>query len=57
METWDLPTVHKKGFVKGLCEGVTIGIESVAGFPSMKTIPFISALGVHGVRVFQQESK
>ncbi|KAF2801589.1 uncharacterized protein BDZ99DRAFT_219638 [Mytilinidion resinicola] len=41
----------------GLMEGVNLGAASLAGFPSLKVLPFHGELGFHGVSVFQQESR
>ncbi|KAF8910440.1 XRN 5'-3' exonuclease N-terminus-domain-containing protein [Gymnopilus junonius] len=41
----------------GLREGVALGVEALAGFPSLKTLPHTAALGYHGVNVHGSESR
>ena len=55
--TFDLPTMEGLKYHVGLMRGVMLGDSALYGFPSLKTLPFVSALGFHGVRVFQQESR
>jgi 5'-3' exoribonuclease 1 len=38
-------------------EGVKLGNAALAGFPSLKYLPFTASLGFHGVNVFQQDSR
>ena len=54
---FELPTLEGLGIYVGLMEGVKLGTASLAGFPSLKTLPHSGALGFHGVNVFQQESR
>ncbi|EGE82136.1 alkaline phosphatase D [Blastomyces dermatitidis ATCC 18188] len=54
---FDLPTMEGLEPVVGLVEGVKLGHEALAGFPSLKTLPHNGQLGFHGVSVFQQESR
>jgi 5'-3' exoribonuclease 1 len=39
--------------VTGLCEGALSGAESLAGFPTLKSIPFQSELKNAGLKIFQ----
>ncbi|CAG8495278.1 4885_t:CDS:10, partial [Ambispora gerdemannii] len=57
MESYHLPTLEGLKLVKGLCEGVQLGIKAMAGFPSLETIPHTGAIALHGVNVFNSESK
>lgn len=59
MELFHLPTLEGGSLRlnKGLCEGVRLGIKSMAGFPSLHTIPHTAALEFHGINVFQTDSK
>ncbi|KAF6755356.1 exonuclease II [Ephemerocybe angulata] len=57
MEPFDLPTLDGLHLVPGLCDGVFLGAEALAGFPSLKTLPHTAMLGHHGVNVHGQESK
>jgi 5'-3' exoribonuclease 1 len=57
MEPYDLPTLDGLHLVQGLCDGVLLGAESLAGFPSLKTIPHHATLGYHGVNVHGTESR
>ncbi|KAJ9629392.1 exonuclease II Exo2 [Taxawa tesnikishii (nom. ined.)] len=52
-----LPTMEGLDVYIGLVEGVKLGEESLAGFPSLRTLPTTGTLGFHGVNVFQQESR
>ncbi|RHZ49557.1 hypothetical protein Glove_519g79 [Diversispora epigaea] len=57
MKVFHLPTLNGLKLLKGLCNGVKLGIEAMAGFPSLETIPHTGALQQHGVNVFNSESK
>jgi len=54
---FDLPTMDGLDVYVGLVDGVKLGVSALAGFPSLKTLPFHGALGFHGVNVFQQDSR
>ncbi len=54
---FDLPTMEGLDYHVGLMRGVKLGESALAGFPSLKTLPFTGNLGFHGVNVFQQESR
>ncbi|CAG8710122.1 28270_t:CDS:10, partial [Gigaspora margarita] len=57
METYNLPTLHGLKLNKGLCDGVKLGMQAMAGFPSLETIPHTGMLSRHGVNVFNSESR
>ncbi|KAH8101020.1 exonuclease II [Cristinia sonorae] len=57
MEPFDLPTLDGLHLVEGLCDGVFLGAEALAGFPSLQTLPHTAALGHHGVNVHGSESR
>lgn len=57
MEPFDLPTLNGLHLVQGLCDGVFLGAEALAGFPSLKTLPHTAQLGFHGVNVHGSESR
>jgi len=57
METFDLPTLDGLHLIPGLCDGVALGVEALAGFPSLNTLPHIATLGYHGVNVHGTESR
>lgn len=57
MEEFYLPKLDGLNLLKGLCEGVKLGIKAMAGFPSLETIPHSGELKHHGVNVFNSESK
>lgn len=57
MESFDLPTLDGLHLVPGLCEGVCLGAEALAGFPSLDTLPHTAQLGFHGVNVHGSESR
>ncbi|CAG8703588.1 12794_t:CDS:2, partial [Ambispora leptoticha] len=56
VESFHLPTLEGLKLVKGLCDGVQLGIKAMAGFPSLETISHTSAIMQHGVNVFNSES-
>ncbi|KAH0832839.1 exonuclease II [Lanmaoa asiatica] len=57
MEPFDLPTLDGLHLVPGLCDGVFLGAEALAGFPSLDTLPYTASLGFHGVNVHGSESR
>ncbi|KAF8150162.1 exonuclease II [Crassisporium funariophilum] len=57
MEPFDLPTLDGLHLIPGLCDGVALGAEALAGFPSLKTLPHTAMLGHHGVNVHGSESR
>ncbi|CAK5283845.1 unnamed protein product [Mycena citricolor] len=57
METFDLPTLDGLHLLEGLCDGVFLGADALAGFPSLKTLPHSASLGFHGVNVHGSESR
>ncbi|KAM6490715.1 exonuclease II [Amanita muscaria] len=57
MEPFDLPTLDGLHLVPGLCEGVFLGAEALAGFPSLQTLPHSASLAHHGVNVHGSESR
>ncbi|KAL7625614.1 exonuclease II Exo2 [Parahypoxylon ruwenzoriense] len=54
---FDLPTTEGLELYVGLLEGAKVGVDALAGFPSLATLPYNANLGFHGVNVFQQESR
>lgn len=57
MEPFDLPTLDGLHLIPGLCDGVSLGVDALAGFPSLKTLPHTALLGFHGVNVHGSESR
>ena len=57
LTAFHLPTLDGLRLVKGLCEGVLLGKDAIAGFPSLNTLPHTGQLGYQGVNVFQAESR
>jgi 5'-3' exoribonuclease 1 len=57
MQDFDLPTLDGLHFIDGLCDGVSLGAEALAGFPSLQTLRHTSQLGFHGVNVHGSESR
>lgn len=57
MRVFDLPTLDGLHLVEGLCDGVFLGVDALAGFPSLKTLPYTATLGYHSVNVFQADSR
>lgn len=54
---FELPTMDGLEVYIGLVDGVQLGVSALAGFPSLKVLPFSGQLGFHGVNVFQQDSR
>ena len=54
---FDLPTMEGLEYHVGLMPGALLGAKALAGFPSLKTLPFTARLDFHQVNVFQQDSK
>ncbi|TVY88630.1 5'-3' exoribonuclease, partial [Lachnellula willkommii] len=54
---FDLPTIEGLEYHVGLMEGVKLGHDALAGFPSLATLPYNATLGFHSVNVFQSDSK
>jgi 5'-3' exoribonuclease 1 len=54
---FELPTMEGLEVYTGLMDGVLLGVQALAGFPSLKTLPYVAQLGFHGVSVFQQDSR
>ena len=54
---YELPTMDGLEPYVGLVEGAKLGADALAGFPSLKTLPFTGSLGFHGVNVFMQDSR
>ncbi|PPQ66718.1 hypothetical protein CVT24_008819 [Panaeolus cyanescens] len=57
MEPFDLPTLDGLHLIPGLCEGVALGADALAGFPSLQTLPHTATLGHHGVNIHGSESR
>ncbi|KAK7682624.1 hypothetical protein QCA50_014424 [Cerrena zonata] len=57
MESYELPTMDGLHLIAGLCDGVLIGAEALAGFPSLQTLEHTASLGHHGVNVHGSESR
>ncbi|KAI1363545.1 exoribonuclease 1 [Xylaria arbuscula] len=54
---FDLPVAEGLDLYVGLLDGAKTGVDALAGFPSLATLPYNAMLGFHGVNVFQQESR
>lgn len=57
MTVYDLPTMQGLRLIKGLCKGVLLGKDAVAGFPSLHNLPHTGSLQFHRIKVHQSESK
>lgn len=57
MEPFYLPVLDGLHLIPGLCDGVALGADALAGFPSLKTLPHTAMLGYHGVNVHGSESR
>jgi 5'-3' exoribonuclease 1 len=56
LNIFDLPTIEGRKFHVGLMPGAKLGKSALAGFPSLKTLPFAGGLDFHGVNIFQRDS-
>ena len=54
---YELPTMDGLEVYTGLTAGVKLGVESLAGFPSLKVLPHAGQLAFHNVQVFDQASR
>lgn len=52
-----LPPLESLHYVDGLCPGAKLGVNALAGFPSLKTIPFTFKIESAEVVVFQHPSR
>ena len=57
MEPFDLPTLDGLHLIPGLCDGVFLGADALAGFPSLQTLPNSATLAYHAVNVHGSESR
>jgi 5'-3' exoribonuclease 1 len=57
LNTYELPTLDGLDIIVGLCEGVRLGSNALAGFPSLSTLEHTAQLGYHGINVFQQDGR
>jgi len=57
MSRYELPSVEGLPYRVGLLEGAKVGVQALAGFPSLHTLPYRGHLEQAGVQVFQQSSK
>ena len=54
---FELPTMDGLEVYIGLMDGALLGVNALAGFPSLNTLSIGGSLAFHGVTVFQQESR
>lgn len=57
MEAYNLPILDGLHLVQGLCDGVQLGADALAGFPSLKTLRHTGQLGYHNVNVFNSDTR
>ncbi|KZV90587.1 hypothetical protein EXIGLDRAFT_586480, partial [Exidia glandulosa HHB12029] len=57
MHPYNLPTLDGLHLVQGLCDGVHLGADALAGFPSLKTLRHTGQLGYHNVNVFNSDTR
>jgi 5'-3' exoribonuclease 1 len=57
MEPYDLPSLDGLQLVQGLCDGVLLGAQSLAGFPTLKTVQCHAKIENHGVTIHGSESR
>lgn len=56
-ESFVLPKVDSKDIKIGLIENAKFGVESLAGFPTLMSVPFESGLLLNETKVFQNASR
>lgn len=56
-EVYHEPSLSDKDFVFGLCEGAKLGVDSLAGFPSLKNLPHTFQIAMGQVKVFERPSR
>lgn len=54
---YELPTMEGLEYYIGLMDGVKVGTSALAGFPSLKVLPFHGKLDFASVNIFQQDSR
>lgn len=54
---YELPTMDGLEYFIGLMDGAKLGANALAGFPSLKVLPFHGILDFASVNVFQQDSR
>lgn len=54
---FELPTMDGLEVYVGLMDGAKLGASSLAGFPTLKSLPFYGKSDFAGVNVFQQDSR
>lgn len=52
-----LPPIESLQYIDGLCPGAKLGVNALAGFPSLKTVPFTFKIELAEVVVFQHPSR
>jgi 5'-3' exoribonuclease 1 len=57
MVPFNLPTLDGLHLVKGLCDGVQLGIHAMPGFPTLQTLSHTAQVLHHSVNVFQADSR
>ncbi|KAF8805378.1 hypothetical protein BYT27DRAFT_7258489 [Phlegmacium glaucopus] len=57
MEGFDPPTLDELHLIPGLCNEIALGVERMAGFPSLHTLPLTALLGHHGVNNTYEDRK
>ena len=57
MRPFNLPTLDGLHLIKGLCDGVRLGIHAMPGFPTLQTLPHTAQVLHHSVNVFQADSR
>lgn len=51
------PAVQGGEFRYGLCDGAKLGVNSLAGFPSLKTLPFTFEIDKGKVKIFERPAR
>lgn len=51
------PSLDGHEFVFGLCDGAKLGVDSLAGFPSLKTLSYTFSIEMGQVKVFERPAR
>lgn len=51
------PSMENIAYRFGLCEGAKLGVDSLAGFPSLKTLPFTFDIAKGKVKIFERPAR
>lgn len=56
-QIYNEPVLPESSYKYGLCDGAKLGVNSLAGFPSLKTLPFTFSFEKAEVKIFERPSR